>query len=269
MPGVAVAVVSVCSVEGCGRPVEARGLCVRHYMRDYKRRQSGSKLLDAPEHGSPSGFGRYGIMDERDGKVLCHECGRWFRSVGSHVPLKHGMSAREYRREHGIPATMALVSSMISEQISERSKAQVGTEGWKRLEAARDPAAASHARTPDDFSVTGIRARAESATANLPRRKASPKLCAACGKPALHSRRTCSDECAKRLRSEASRRMHAAAPDPVPTDAELDELRKLQGYELRRLIYRLYDRGVRSHRIATALGRSPAYVSQHFPRPKP
>ena len=62
----------ICPVEGCGRTVWAKGLCLYHY----KRQRAGKSLTDPkPAHGTPSGFGRYGIMDRSETLVLCHECG--------------------------------------------------------------------------------------------------------------------------------------------------------------------------------------------------
>lgn len=35
--------------------------------------------------------------------IRCHECGRWFKSLGHHIAKAHGLSAHEYRERHGIP----------------------------------------------------------------------------------------------------------------------------------------------------------------------
>ena len=74
----------------------------------YKRQRAGRPLVDdRPEVGSPSGHGRYGLMDHDDESIMCHECGEWVGSVGSHL-RRHEMTAREYRARHGIPAGVPL-----------------------------------------------------------------------------------------------------------------------------------------------------------------
>lgn len=38
-----------------------------------------------------------------DDLIQCLECGHWFRSLGGHTLAAHGMTAREYKLEHGYP----------------------------------------------------------------------------------------------------------------------------------------------------------------------
>jgi len=139
--------VATCPVTGCGRPVLALGLCSMHY-----KRQRAGKPLATPAKGDLSGYGRYGVMDRDEDSVLCHECGERFESVGAHLKSAHGMTAREYRDRHGIPRTTPLVCERISRTHAERARGQVGSAGWARLEAARDPAAASAARDEEAFA---------------------------------------------------------------------------------------------------------------------
>lgn len=141
---------TTCSAPGCDRQPAARGLCMMHY----KRERAGRELTP-PEVGSPSGHGRYGLLDVDGGRVLCHECGGWYRSVGSHVTRAHGITAREYKITHGLPLGTALVAPDLSELHSNRASARVGGENWKRLEAKRDPTAASHARDEDAHRKRG------------------------------------------------------------------------------------------------------------------
>lgn len=139
---------SECTVPGCDGIAIARGWCRMHYSRVRR----GRPLEDErPEPGSPSGCGIYGVLEERDGLMLCHECGRWYRSVGSHLAQGHGITAREYRRRHGIPARFPLLVAEIADEQSERARAYVDTPAWKRLEDARDPHAASQSRTPEQM----------------------------------------------------------------------------------------------------------------------
>jgi hypothetical protein len=43
--------------------------------------------------GDPDGYGRYGVLEEQPGGLVCHECGRTFPSLGLHAYRGHGMTA--------------------------------------------------------------------------------------------------------------------------------------------------------------------------------
>lgn len=141
---------STCRAPGCDRDAVARGLCMMHY----KRHRAGRDLAE-PRVGFPSGYGRYGILDVDGDRVMCHECGRWLRSVGAHIGRAHDLTAREYRIVHGLPLGTALVAPDVSAASSRHAIARVGTEAWKRLESRRDPTAASHARDEDALRKRG------------------------------------------------------------------------------------------------------------------
>jgi hypothetical protein len=47
---------------------------------------------------------------DADGLVPCLSCGRRFRSLGPHLARAHRMTAAEYRAEHRLPATTALMA---------------------------------------------------------------------------------------------------------------------------------------------------------------
>lgn len=98
---------AVCSVEGCSRPAIARGECGLHYARRAKGRPG-----DGEERrlGHPDGAGVYGVLDETEEGILCHECGRRFRSLGNHARLAHALTAAEYRDKHGLPRGRALIA---------------------------------------------------------------------------------------------------------------------------------------------------------------
>lgn len=155
-----------CSVPGCDNPAVARGLCSTHY-----KRQLAGKPLTSPARqvGSPSGYGRYGILDDDGQRVLCHECGQWKRSVGSHLTA-HDMTAVEYREKHGLARGTALSSAAVRQTHSKNSKARLGSEGWRRFEEARDPVAASQSRTAESF---GARAEHAAGIADRARRHAA------------------------------------------------------------------------------------------------
>jgi predicted transcriptional regulator len=63
-----------------------------------------------------------GIQPEENGRLMCLECGRWFRGLGIHVRTKHGIGADEYRREHELPAGRGLAAGDLSEAMAERAR---------------------------------------------------------------------------------------------------------------------------------------------------
>lgn len=94
--------------------------------------------------GDPDGHGRYGILDHDDGRVLCHECGRWWQHLATHLAGRHGIAAADYRQAHGLPFTLPLVGRQVRDAMSA---------AWERnrpshlaaLDASRDPSAATEA----------------------------------------------------------------------------------------------------------------------------
>ncbi|MEU1517659.1 MucR family transcriptional regulator [Streptomyces sp. NPDC005811] len=83
-------------------------------------------------------FGRL-IRDEATDTVVCHVCGRAFRSLGAHVRV-HDMTAAEYRREFGLLRTRALSARSLSRQQSRTRLA-----GYRASEEARTRFAAGRA----------------------------------------------------------------------------------------------------------------------------
>ncbi|WP_367880404.1 MucR family transcriptional regulator [Schaalia sp. 19OD2882] len=111
----------------------------------YKRRWKG-RLWSGPALGAPAGAGEFGILDETDDGLLCHECGRRFEHLAAHVRPAHGLTAAEYRDLYGLPRGTPLVTSRISAAHSERAR-RVDSAGY--LDGHRDPTRASHSRGPD------------------------------------------------------------------------------------------------------------------------
>lgn len=60
----------------------------------------------------PSGKSVHGAIEMRsDGRVKCHECGRYFASVGAHIGQGvHQISPREYKLRHGLRLQSGLCS---------------------------------------------------------------------------------------------------------------------------------------------------------------
>lgn len=67
---------------------------------------------------SPDGYGRYGILDQRDGKLVCHECGETYSQLATHVFGAHGISAGQYREKHGLGRTTRLVAPSVRQKLS-------------------------------------------------------------------------------------------------------------------------------------------------------
>lgn len=59
------------------------------------------------------------LRDPATGRVCCHLCGRWFRSLGSHL-RRHGYTAAGYREALGLCRTEPMTSDDVSEAISRR-----------------------------------------------------------------------------------------------------------------------------------------------------
>lgn len=57
-----------------------------------------------------------GVQPERNGRLQCLECGRWFRHVGIHVAQKHEMTADDYRAKYELPRSKALAAPEIIER---------------------------------------------------------------------------------------------------------------------------------------------------------
>ncbi|HAT6526199.1 TPA: MucR family transcriptional regulator [Corynebacterium striatum] len=152
--------------------------------------------------GDADGYGQYGIIDGDDKRILCHECGRTYKSLAAHVQMAHQMTAEDYRAAHGIPKRIPLISPEVSAAKSEKSKAQVGSAAWVRFEAKRDPTAASHARDKTAFQRRGadIEAQSERARQNIKGAKKKIRPCVVCGRPPMKIQMTnpaCSGLCSR------------------------------------------------------------------------
>ncbi|OIV39355.1 hypothetical protein BIV57_00470 [Mangrovactinospora gilvigrisea] len=173
--------------------------------------------------GRPDGHGRFGILDaDQDGQqVLCHECGRWVRGLGAHAWMAHGISAADYRAAHGLARGQSLSAPATRATQSQLARARVGSAGWRRLEAARDPHAAAAAR---DFTTPMAAATRRDAAPRAARngeaaRKGRVRVCPVCGArwcplPGGYQRTTCgATDC---LRTLAARNARAAAQRRTP-----------------------------------------------------
>lgn len=106
------------------------------------------------KYGAADGHGRYGVLDaDEEGRLICHECGRSWLHLGTHVRQAHGLMPAEYRDSHGLGVSTSLVSSGLADRMRQ---------SWQRhepehlavLEAARDP---ERARESSPVGHTGSR----------------------------------------------------------------------------------------------------------------
>lgn len=152
--------------------------------------------------GDPDGHGRYGYIDGDHTRLLCHECGEYFQSLGSHAAIAHGMTADEYREEHSIPRHIPLVSDDVGDRISTHSRERIGDAGWKNFESKRDPTAASHARSKESFIRRGVERERhrEIAIQNIAGARKPRRPCEVCGRPPSKAQLnvpTCGEVCAR------------------------------------------------------------------------
>lgn len=152
--------------------------------------------------GDKDGYGRYGYLDGDDERIICHECGKACRSIAGHIPVAHQMRADDYREAHGLPRGTALVSPAISRKMSAKSTARIGSEAWKKFEAKRDPAKASHSRSEESFQRRGVdvESQRERAVENIKGARKKTRPCVVCGRPPIRTQMrppVCSDLCAR------------------------------------------------------------------------
>lgn len=60
-------------------------------------------------------------------QIQCLECGKWFKSLATHLPRIHGMSHNDYRQKWGIPKRFALAGTATREKLSEQMHGYIET----------------------------------------------------------------------------------------------------------------------------------------------
>ncbi|MFB9839665.1 MucR family transcriptional regulator [Actinoallomurus acaciae] len=63
-----------------------------------------------------------GVQPEADGRLLCLECGRWYRALGSHLVQGEGTTPEAYRERHGLPATLPLAAADLRSRWREQTR---------------------------------------------------------------------------------------------------------------------------------------------------
>lgn len=174
--------------------------------------------------GDEDGHGRYGVLDEDADGLLCHECGHRFAHLGLHAYKAHGLTAKEYREEHGL-RRRGMVAEATRETIAANARERFALK--PAFTQRRDPARATHARLAAGFelSAAGQEAlRTARVQRNKERRLGTVVACGWCGVEfcplvGAKKRRFCSYSCSSR-HTRARQRLGA---DGV---ARLDEVRE-------------------------------------------
>lgn len=189
-----------CEVVDCARQSinSTTKLCPMHWHRKYRH---GTLGADHDTVGvTESGFGLFGIVTRGKDFVLCHECGKTFKNLGSHLRFTHSMSSEDYRDRHGLASNDQLMCEDQLASLKDISTARIGSPSWERFTKRRDE---THGETIAQATAVARRAGAKKGNA-LNGQKNAPTArqwtCVQCGKPTLSGRRTCGEECTQTLR---------------------------------------------------------------------
>lgn len=71
--------------------------------------RNGGKVYKLPPIGR--------IVFDKQGKLICHICGKSYKKLGSHAIQAHGLTASEYRKEFGLCANCRLTSDDYSQKM--------------------------------------------------------------------------------------------------------------------------------------------------------
>lgn len=87
-------------------------------------------------------------------RIQCLECGRWFRSLATHLPRVHGMRHQDYREKWGIPRRYALAGTatraLLSDQMHDMITAGTLTHEHLPVATAAARDAGRRSKTPAD-----------------------------------------------------------------------------------------------------------------------
>ena len=172
--------------------------------------------------GEPDGFGRYGVPEQTEDGLVCHECGQAHQHLGLHVARAHGVTAAAYRDAHGLKRSRGLVASAVREKIAQNARQRYSDGGSERLKAVRDPTAATAARQALARPRSAEAAAILAAAATRPRphtRTGRVVVCQSCGAEfcplvGAKRRRFCSRSCASR-HNRAQARSSTPGPSRV------------------------------------------------------
>lgn len=90
-----------------------RGLCVKCYGRERRELMRAKEVVyELPSIGE--------VHYSKDGKPICHICGRAYHKLLSHVWQIHGMNEKEYKKEFGLSLYNGIISDMTKEKLQGR-----------------------------------------------------------------------------------------------------------------------------------------------------
>jgi predicted transcriptional regulator len=105
----------------------ARELRGRHGMRTPRGRTAVPALSPPELDALPAG-----VQPEADGKLLCRECGRWYRGLAQHLPHKHDLTPDQYRERHGLAVDCCLQSTDLHEKRARSGRARFDSDAeWR------------------------------------------------------------------------------------------------------------------------------------------
>lgn len=79
--------------------------------------------VEPPLFEIEGGFGYQGVVlrDRATDKLQCHICGEWFSSLQCHIPQRHKIKVKDYKKLYGLPRRFPLLSRNISKKLSENT----------------------------------------------------------------------------------------------------------------------------------------------------
>lgn len=129
-------------------------------------------------------------VTDTDGLVTCLTCRQRFRSLGPHLYRAHQMSAAEYRAEHNLPASAALMATSTRQALSDARR--------QAMQEDPDLVGRMRAATPPLEELARRSAAARAGTDGLPRVRAARRRGAQATQPrTVQSRREQMDAVAR------------------------------------------------------------------------
>lgn len=174
------------------------------------------------DYGDPDGFGRFGVVDESDAGLACHECEWRGAHLGLHATKAH-RSAAEYRVRHGLRRSKGLIATPTRTTIQANARSRYTPDG--PLAASRDLAKANEVRRAQARPASAEEAAHRDARMSAMRRGSRSGrvvLCEGCGVAfcpliGISKRRFCGMSCSNRATRNATlARQRAAANGETP-----------------------------------------------------
>ncbi len=94
--------------------------------------------------GDRDGFGRFGMLDEDENGLKCHECEWRGAHLGLHTAKAHDLTAMAYRLKHGLRRSKGLVAADTRKTLQAGARSKYTENG--PLAATRDVSKANQAR---------------------------------------------------------------------------------------------------------------------------